>query len=162
MNQNKLLQKQTNIIAGVVASIFGIFIVLIIFGMVKGSENVNKSFKESTEKRAQEKASQPKPEPPKPKEDTSELNADVKFSSSAFQIINNEDKDWVGCKLKLNDKYEYKNATIPKKDSLIVSFNSFNKSDGTRFNYFETAPKNLYIGSCQNMSSARYGYYGIN
>ena len=52
------------------------------------------------------------------------------------KITNNEDKDWVNCKLELNSGilkggYVYKAKVIPAKDALIVPFREFTKGDTT-------------------------------
>lgn len=97
----------------------------------------------------------------KVKPDTSNLDASIKFNDSALQVTNNESKDWNSCIVKLNNSYKYQNATIAYKDSLIIPFSSFTKSDGTKFDSLTTSPKNVYISGCSGMEQ-RYGYFATN
>jgi len=99
----------------------------------------------------------------KQSEETKDLDASVNYNELAFKIQNNEDKNWVNCRLSLNSKYEYRVNGIAKKDSLIISYSDFAKSDGTRFNIFETKVKDLSI-SCSNEGStySRFNYFTIN
>lgn len=95
-----------------------------------------------------------------------ELKAEVKFNEVAFQITNIEDLEWTGCKLEMNagiikGGYIYKIDIIPSNKPLAIPFRSFAKSDGTRFNPYETKPQSLSI-SCQVGDLHGFGYYGIN
>lgn len=119
------------------------------------------SYKPSTSTsppKVQEKP-QDTPKAEEPKKDTSEFKADIKHSGTALMVTNEEDIDWTGCKIRINSNYIYDNATVPKRDSLIIPFAGFAKSDGTRFDYTETSLRNVSIGSCEGENSLRDGYY---
>lgn len=93
-----------------------------------------------------------------------ELQAEVRFSETAYQITNIEDKDWTDCKLEMNaglirGGYVYKVALIQSQDPLIIPFREFTKSDGTRFNSYETKPQSLSI-SCEVDGKHGFAYYG--
>ena len=117
-----------------------------------------------------EPATQPSPTPQKevkveptntPKPTQHELDATVKFSEVAFMITNNEDKDWVDCKLELNSGilkggYVYKTKIMVAKDALIVPFREFTKGDGTRFNAYDTKAQNISI-SC-DIAGGEHGF----
>ena len=100
-------------------------------------------------------------------EATKELDAEVRFSSTAFMIKNKESKNWTNCKFVLNGKlfgsdYTYNSSMgIIAQDSVIIPMNEFPKSDGTRFNPFSMKAKNLFI-SCDVVSNHRTGYYIIS
>lgn len=98
---------------------------------------------------------------------TKELDAEVRFSTTAFMIKNKESKDWANCQFVLNGKllgsdFTYKSSEgIKANDSIIILMSDFTKSDGTMFNVYTTKPKNLFI-SCDVGSNHRTGYYAIS
>lgn len=96
-----------------------------------------------------------------------DIDAVIKFNETAFQITNNENRDWYGCKLELNPGvlkggYTYQQPGLPAKESIIVPFREFTKGDGTRFNLYDTKAQNLSI-SCDDVDGKRgFGYFSIN
>lgn len=101
-----------------------------------------------------------------PKSTQYELDASVKFNELSFLITNNEDKNWTNCKLEMNSGiikggYTYKAEAIPSKDPLIIPFSEFTKGDGTRFNSYDTKPKNVSI-SCDRVDGEHgFNYFGL-
>ncbi|GEM_PF-2487527 len=95
-----------------------------------------------------------------------EIDAKVNYSTTAFKIGNNEDKDWKTCKLELNSHglssgYVYRADSIAANDSLIVPFSEFTESDGTRFNVLSTKPQNLSI-FCDDVGGQKgWNYFAI-
>jgi len=121
----------------------------------------------SAKKKAEEEKIKKDTEEKAKAEAAKELDAEIRFSSTAFQIKNKEAQDWTGCKFVLNGKvfgsdYTYKTtAGINANDSVIIPMNEFTKGDGTRFNQFSTKPKNLFL-SCEVNNNHRTGYYAIS
>ncbi len=63
-------------------------------------------------------------------------------------ILSKESKDLGNCRLKLNDSYGYdaKNRYLVNAGQEVkIGLSNFTKSDGTRFNVYETKPKYLRI-----------------
>jgi hypothetical protein len=94
------------------------------------------------------------------------LDANIRFSDTAFMITNNEDKGWTNCRLELNagiirGGYTFTTNGIPSKDPLVVPFREFTKGDGTRFNANDTKPQSLSI-SCDVGTEHGFSYFGIN
>ncbi|KKR27754.1 MAG: hypothetical protein UT59_C0045G0008, partial [candidate division CPR2 bacterium GW2011_GWD1_39_7] len=85
-------------------------------------------------------------------EETKDLDTKVTYNTVAFKIDNNEDKNWVNCIFRMNNKYEYRTNGIPKKDSVIVPFIEFATGDGTRFNVYQTKIQDLAV-LCANEGS---------
>ncbi len=113
-----------------------------------------------------QQASPASSQPQKQESGQRDIDANVNYSSTAFKITNNEDKDWNKCKLEMNSHgfssgYVYYTDVIKAKDAFIVSFSEFTKGDGTRFNVLDTKPLNLSI-SCDDVGGQRgWNYFAI-
>lgn len=99
-----------------------------------------------------------------PEADTYDLQADIKFSDTAYQITNKDEWEWTDCKLEMNagvikGGYVYKIQLVPPNSPFFVPFSEFVKSDGTRFNSYETKPLNISV-SCKVNGKRGFGYYG--
>ncbi|MDQ5884971.1 MAG: hypothetical protein QG645_133, partial [Patescibacteria group bacterium] len=71
--------------------------------------------------------------------DAKDFDASISFNSVAVKVTNNEDIDWVGCEVSINDKYGQVVANIPKKDSVVLLYTDFTSAQAERFNYYQTA-----------------------
>jgi ABC-type transport system involved in cytochrome bd biosynthesis fused ATPase/permease subunit len=138
-----------------------IAVLYIIFLSSTGSDTNTQTAKTSpttaTEAKIEEKTPEPK------KEEIKDLDADVTYNNVAFKIDNKEDKDWKNCKFQVNSKYEFKTSEgIKAKDSVIVLFSDFTKGDGTRFNFYETKAKSMFIACDDADGKHRTNYFTIN
>lgn len=98
-------------------------------------------------------------------DDLYDLNATVKYSKVAFQIINNEEENWTNCKLEMNSGlirggYIFKKPFFPSNQPIEIPFREFTKGDGTRFDSYETKPLNLSI-SCDIGDKGGFNYFEI-
>lgn len=162
---NKLVKKEVT--RKQVGVGFGAIIVLLLFliGFTAPSTPVDTKTDDSTASKSKTDSTPTN----KPTEEPSqhELDATIKFSEDAFLITNNEDKDWKGCRLEMNSGilrggYKYRESQIIANDSIIIPFREFTKDDGTRFDAYTTAAKNLTI-SCDNVGGKRgFGYFGLS
>ena len=144
--------------------ISGIFVFTILINLITGgnkqsTENSSNPTPVATAPTQTQPTETPKPTP-------QDLDAAVRFSEVAYQITNNENKDWTNCKLEMNSGifkggYIYKAEIIPSQDPLIIPFREFTKGDGTRFNPYDIKPQNLSI-TCQIEGQLRFGHYTIN
>ena len=130
-----------------------IFMLPIVIGVLNPPENSTKAPK--TVKVVQ----QPEQKPPEAKPNTEKLNATVTRNNVAIKVTNNEDIDWVGCEVSINNKYGQVVPNIPKKDSVVLMYTDFTSAQAERFNYYQTAPQNVTIKGCQGENSYRLGYF---
>lgn len=157
--------KWSSKIKWIITGIFG-FLVISTFAS-EGSKQSSQNGANSAEKPTNQAETKPSDTPkPTPDESAKNLDATVKFSDVAYQITNNEDINWIGCKLEMNSGilrggYVYIAKVIPSKDPLIIPFREFTKGDGTRFNSYDTKPQSLSI-TCQMDGKLRFGHYTIN
>lgn len=92
------------------------------------------------------------------------LDLTIRFSSLGIQITNNESLELSDCLLNLNpglirSGYTYQIKLISAGDTFPVLFDEFTKSDGTRFNYYDTKPKDLFIVCTDTSGNSRDNYY---
>ena len=82
--------------------------------------------------------------------DPAELKVDVSHDNLNVVITNNESKDLGNCKLKLNNDYLYSATNrylVNAGQEVKIGLSNFTKSDGTRFNVYQTKPQYLRIYS---------------
>lgn len=90
-----------------------------------------------------------------------ELGAAVGNTIAGITVTNKEDQAWSNCTIKVNDsKYTYsKSWGVEAGETKTIAFSDLTKSDGTRFNIFETKPKDVYLRCDNAVQTGRYGYY---
>lgn len=150
-------KKSVKIVMIVLGSIVGLLFILGVIGVITGGSKVSQENKAKSEQRTSPNAENKKPSEAKP--DTSDLNAEVKYNDMTVEVMNNEDKDWVNCRVTVNGSYDFRDVTFPKKEKISLLLSSFTKSDGTRFNYTTTAFKEMSITRCEGENSQRGGYF---
>lgn len=69
----------------------------------------------------------------------------VNFTGTQFVITNTDDTDCEGAKMEINGKYALKGYTLVSGKTYEVGALQFTKSDGTRFQPYETKPNEFYI-----------------
>lgn len=174
--KSEITRKKAGLIFGTATIVF-----FILFGVTSGASSEESASQtpgstqtetkqlssEELARKAEEAAAEKKranEEKAKEAEAAKELDADVRFSSTAVMIKNNESKNWTGCKFVLNGKlfgsdFTYKTTEgIDAKDSIIILMDDFTKSDGTRFDPYSTKAMNLFL-ACEVGSNHRTNYY---
>lgn len=99
-----------------------------------------------------------------PKQDASKaLDAEVRYNATAFQIKNNESKDWTGCRFTINIGWVSGwvwEGGIKANDTVIIPYRDFTKGDGTRFDSYPTKVKDLTM-SCYVVGTLRTAYFAM-
>ena len=93
------------------------------------------------------------------KDNSVDLNAEIRFTGTKFKITNNDNFSWKDVKFEINDDYILKTSIIKPNSSYEVGTMQFTKSDGTRFNPFRIKPKEFTI-SCNTSIGKRGWYFG--
>ncbi len=87
------------------------------------------------------------PTPTKVSSDPDTLNVSASYNADGITFINNEAKDFSGCKFTLNQDYKYMSGaaySVISGQHAALNFADFTEKDGTRFNVFQIKPKYLY------------------
>ena len=89
-----------------------------------------------------------------------DLAGKANFSDGQFHITNQENEDWKDCYFTINSKYRYPTdpmttrvKLLKSRETLSIGAGEFTLSDGTRFNFLSTKPKDLSASCCD-----RFGY----
>jgi uncharacterized membrane protein YvbJ len=89
------------------------------------------------------------------------LSATVASSIDGIKITNNDTDQWDNCTFKLNNDYsDQPNGYLSSNGSVTVPYVSFTKSDGTRFNVFNTKPQSVLV-DCQVKGGHRVNIYNF-
>lgn len=90
-----------------------------------------------------------------------DLDAGITTSLEGITVTNKEAQDWLSCEIKVNNrKYSYdKIWGVQATTSKTISFADLTTSDGSRFNIFDTKPKDVYLRCNNAVQEGRWEYF---